>query len=122
MTPEGRVKKLVSSYLEDLAISLDTIGMELYSTMIVPVGYGKRNQLDYTLCLYGYFVAIETKAPGEWLTPLQRVTARNIIRSGGKVFIISGAEGLEAFKRWVDRVEYRYVTGWCDASGASPLP
>ena len=103
MTPEGRVKKLVSSYLEDLQIDLDKIGMELYCSMIVPVGYGKRNQLDYTLCLYGYFVAIETKAPGEWLTPLQRQTARNIIRSGGKVFIVSGEEGLNAFKRWTEK-------------------
>ena len=122
MTPEGRVKKLVSSYLEDLQNDLDKIGAELYTSMFVPVGYGKRNQLDYTLCLYGYFVAIETKAPGEWLTPLQRQTARNIIRSGGKVFIISGAEGLQAFKRWVGRVEHRYVTGECDRGRQGDLP
>ena len=104
MTPEGRVKKLVSSYLEDVKILLDKAGLDLYSTMFVPTGFGRRNQLDYTLCIYGRFVAIETKAPGEWLTPLQRQTCRSILRSGGKVFIISGAEGLEAFKRWMDRV------------------
>lgn len=103
MTPEGRVKKLVSSYLEDLKISLDSTGYDLYSTMFVPTGFGRRNQLDYTLCIYGRFVAIETKAPGEWLTPLQRQTCRSILRSGGKVFIISGADGLGAFKRWMDR-------------------
>ena len=122
MTPEGRVKKLVSSYLEDLENELDKIGAELYRVTFVPVGYGKRNQLDYTLCLYGHFVAIETKAPGEWLTPLQRQTARNIIRSGGKVFIISGAEGLAAFKRWVGKVEHRYVTGECDRGREGYLP
>lgn len=104
MTPEGRVKKLVSSYLEDIKNLLDTTDWDMYSTMFVPTGFGRRNQLDYTLCIYGRFVAIETKAPGEWLTPLQRQTCRNILRSGGKVFIISGAEGLEAFKRWMERI------------------
>ena len=100
MTPEGRVKKLVSIYLDDL-------GENCYKIMFVPVGYGKRNQLDYTLCLYGQFVAIETKAPGEWLTPLQRQTCRGILRAGGKVFIVSGPEGLAALKRWVERHAHR---------------
>jgi hypothetical protein len=80
--------------------------MELHVNMFVPHGYGKRNQLDYTTCIFGQFVAIETKAPGEWLTPLQRVTARNIVRSGGKVFIISGIEGLRSFMEWVERHDY----------------
>jgi hypothetical protein len=71
--------------------------------MFVPKGFGRRNVLDYTICLFGWFVAIETKAPNEWLTLLQRNTCRNILRSGGTVFIISNDEGLNAFKRWVDR-------------------
>ena len=100
MTPERRVKAMVDTCLEQLAQDLETIGMELHRCMHVPFGYGKKNALDYTLCIFGQFVAIETKPPGEWLTPLQRVTARNIIRSGGKVFIISGPEGLAAFTRW----------------------
>jgi hypothetical protein len=110
MTPKGRIKKLVTTYLDDFEKDLDKIGMELYKCMFVPVGYGKRNQLDFTLCIYGHFVSIETKAPGEWLTPLQRQTARSIIRSGGNVFIISGVEGLEAFKKWVSRIEHRFIT------------
>lgn len=85
--------------------------MDVYRNMFVPVGYGKRNSLDYMLCIYGYFVGIETKAPGEWLTPLQRQTSRTILRAGGKVFIISGVEGLDAFKRWVSKVEHEWVTG-----------
>jgi hypothetical protein len=103
MTPEARVKKLVSTYLEDL----DAAGICVYKTMFVPVGYGKRNQLDYTLCIYGHFVVVETKAPGEWLTPLQRQTCRSIYYAGGAVFIISGQEGLDAFKRWVERHAHR---------------
>ncbi len=109
MTPEGRVKKMVSSYLEDLAQNLEEhYGLELHVNMFVPFGYGKRNQLDFTMCIFGRFVVIETKAEGKWLTPLQRVTVRNILRSGGKVFIITGPEGLAAFRRWV---EYRAEFG-----------
>lgn len=106
MTPEGRVKKMVTSYLEDLARQMEPTGFELHVNMFVPTGYGKRSQLDYTMSIFGRFVAIETKAPGEWLTPLQRVTARNIIRSGGKVFIISGPDGLRSFWNWVERDEH----------------
>ena len=98
MTPEGKVKKLVSTYLNDL----DTADRYVYHTMFVPTGYGRRNTLDYTICLFGRYVAIETKAPGEDLTPTQRLTCRAIHLSGGKVFIISGIEGLNAFKRWVE--------------------
>ena len=100
MTPEARVKKKVSFYL-------DSLGENCYKIMFVPVGYGKRNQLDYTLCIAGHFVAIETKEPGKWLTPLQRQTARGMYYAGAKVFIISGPDGLAALKRWVDRHAYR---------------
>ena len=103
MTPEGRVKKIVTTYLDELSVRLTAYGQGLYVSMFVPTGYGKRNTLDYTICLCGKFVAIETKAPGEWLTALQREAARTIYRSGGTVFIVSGPEGLDAFKRWVDR-------------------
>ena len=105
MTPEARVKKLVSTYLN----GLDTSGRNVYHTMFVPVGYGKRNSLDYTICISGRYVGIETKAPGQDLTPTQRLACRDIYKAGGKVFIVSGAEGLDAFKRWVER-EHRHIT------------
>ena len=98
-TKEERVKKIVSSYLKEL----DENGVIVYAHMEVPTGYGKRNSLDYTLCIAGRFVAIETKGPGKWLTPLQRQTCRNILQAGGAVFIISGPDGLNAFKRWVGK-------------------
>ena len=109
MTPEGKVKKLVSSYLSDVKERLDTLGLELYTNKPVPTGYGKRNSLDFHLCLVGLFVAIETKAERERLTPLQRQTARSIIRSGGHVFIVSGEEGLNAFKRFVEKTLQDFV-------------
>ncbi len=104
MTPEGRVKKLITSYLEDLKERL-TCGDNpaMYYSMFVPTGYGRRNSLDYTICLWGHFIGIEAKAPGEDLTLNQRHTCRDLYWSGATVFIVSGSEGLEAFKRWVDR-------------------
>jgi len=106
MTPEGKVKKMVSTYLDELAAYLDTRGLELYQSMFVPSGYGKNNTLDFTLCLAGHYVGIETKPPGKWLTPIQRLTCRNLYYSGATVFIISGPAGLQAFKDWVKRNEH----------------
>lgn len=106
MTPEGRVKKMVTSYLEDLRDKMELRGDKLHWSMFVPTGYGKRNTLDYTICFCGEFIAIETKAPDEDLTPNQRLTCRDILGSGGKVFIISGVEGLRSFIEWVERHDY----------------
>lgn len=92
---EADVKKKVSAYLDSLGI---------YWRMPVPFGYGKSG-LDYEGCLCGWFFAIETKAPGFWLTPRQRHTAREIYLSGGAVFVISSAAGLDAFKRWVNKCQ-----------------
>lgn len=100
MTPEGRIKKMVNKYLSYLRNPLDDT--EIYVEMPVPTGYGKSG-LDYTICLWGHFVAIETKAPKEWLTPRQRETALKIYQAGGSVFVISSEEGLEAFKRFVEK-------------------
>src|SRR5262245_61690935 len=94
MTPEGRVKKMISSYLDDLVDMLDAAGRAMYYSMFVPTGYGKSNTLDYTICLGGHHIVIEAKAPGEWLTARERLTARTLYYSGATVFIISSPEGL----------------------------
>lgn len=103
MTPEGRIKSLIKKYLFTLH-SLHS-PVDLYYEMPVPTGFGKSG-LDFTCCINGRFVAIEAKAPHEWLTPRQRKTSLNILRAGGKVFVISGPEGLDALKRWVVSVAY----------------
>lgn len=100
MTPEGKVKSLINRYLSTLRTPLS--GVECYVEMPVPTGFGKSG-LDYTICLWGHFVSIEAKAPGEWLTPRQRDTALAIHEAGGAVFVISGPEGLQAFADWVER-------------------
>ena len=100
MTPEGRVKATINKYLSTLRAPFS--GVEIYVEMPVPTGYGKSG-LDYTLCLWGHFVAIECKAPGEWLTPRQRTRALEILGAGGTVFVISSPEGLQSFADWVTR-------------------
>jgi hypothetical protein len=96
---ERDVKRDVSRFLNQLKIADGSV----YFEMPVPTGWGKSG-LDYTICYCGFFVSIETKAPGEWLTPRQRDTAIAILKAGGKVFIISAVEGLDAFKRWAAQV------------------
>ena len=100
MTPEGRIKARINRYLATLHDPLN--GLEIYVEMPVPTGFGKSG-LDYTMCIFGRFVCIEAKAPGEWLTPRQRLRALSILNSGGHVFIISGDAGLAAFAKWVER-------------------
>lgn len=109
MTPEGKVKKIITVYLTWLAEYLDKHGKSLHYSMFVPTGYGRNNTLDFTICLAGHFIAIEAKAPGEWLTSQQRITCRDILRSGGTVFIISGPEGMDSFARWVERNADRFL-------------
>lgn len=121
MTPEGRVKKAINAYLNTLKQELETHGMEMYISMFVPTGYGKNNSLDYHLCIAGHFVAIEAKAPGEWLTNNQRQTARNLYRSGATVFVISGPEGLASFQNWVKRNADWFIEDRGDARGEGPL-
>lgn len=93
---ERDVKKRVSRLLS-LAMEHDP----LYVWMPVVTGFGKRS-LDYICCVRGQFVAIETKATGEWLRPDQRQRARDILKSGAKVFIISGSDGYGALERYLE--------------------
>lgn len=97
---ERVTKRMVSGYLTSLCIP--NSGVRCYFRMPVPSGYG-RSGLDYEGCIEGFFFAIEAKSPDDDadMTPLQRETAVAILRGGGKVFVISRPEGLDAFKRWV---------------------
>jgi len=80
MTPEGRVKKMVKK-------ALDTLGGDCWRFMPVQTGFGSP-ALDFLLSIRGRFVAIETKAPGKKLTPLQEGTKAAIEKAGGIVLIV----------------------------------
>lgn len=87
MTPEGRVKKMVKK-------ALDTLGADCWRFMPVQTGFGSP-ALDYLLSIRGRFVAIETKAPGKGLTPLQEGTKAAIEAAGGIVFVVWDETSLE---------------------------
>ena len=72
-TPEGEVKRGITKVLQSHGV---------YYFMPVQHGYGKRG-LDYFVCAYGCFVAIEAKAPGEDATKIQKIIAEEIVAAGG---------------------------------------
>jgi hypothetical protein len=84
MTPEGKVKKAVKA-------TLDLFGEHHYREMPVPGGFGKSG-LDFTICFFGKFIAIETKAPGQVPTPRQEQRIKEIKSAGGVVFVIDTVE------------------------------
>ncbi len=77
MTPEGRVKGMVKKALTHL-------GPDVWRFMPVQTGFGAP-ALDFLCAIRGRFVAIETKAPGKRLTPLQQTTKAAIEAAGGIV-------------------------------------
>lgn len=83
-TPEskvkGRVKKVIEKY-----------GSRIDSFWPVPYGIGE-SHLDCILCVNGYFVAIETKAPGGKPTPRQRFRIGTVERAGGIALVIDGTD------------------------------
>lgn len=100
MTPEGKVKKLVRQ-------ALAVYGPALYSYWPVPTGYGKRT-LD-VLCIFrGVGFAVETKAPGEKLTPKQEETAAEIQAAGGAVFVVHDPAEVGALVGYLQGIEIRY--------------
>ena len=92
-TPESKVKAKVSKLLQE------TEGV--YYFMPVQGGYGA-STLDYLGSHRGRFFAIETKAPGKLPTGRQDTIIDNIMRAGGKVFVISGDTG--PLERWLAEV------------------
>ena len=85
-TPEGKVKAQLVKALSALP--------RKYRFAPVQTGMGA-STLDYLYCIDGHFVAIETKAPGKWLTPRQTVVAADIRSAGGWVFVVDGPESIK---------------------------
>jgi penicillin-binding protein-related factor A (putative recombinase) len=69
--------------------------------MPVPYGYGQ-STLDYLICMRGYFLAIEAKAPGKKPTDRQKMIMEKIRSSGGVVFVIDGDEGLAQLEEFLE--------------------
>jgi hypothetical protein len=86
MTPEGKVKAMVKRRLDALP--------KLYRFMPVQNGMGKPG-LDFFLCAGGWFIAIETTAPGGKLTPRQETTKAEIEAADGLVFVVDDVASLD---------------------------
>lgn len=92
MTPEGRIKKVVTALLKSRS--------DVYYFMPVPSGYGE-STLDYIVCCRGRFCAVETKAPGKKPTNRQMQIMAAIERAGGQVFVIDSPE-VGALAAWLE--------------------
>ena len=71
----------------------------------VPSRFGGRF-IDHIGCAYGYYYGVETKRPGKDATSAQRNRLIDISKAGGAAFVISGNEGIDCFRNWLD---------WCRA-------
>lgn len=83
-TPEGKVKERVKKLLKRFNI---------YWHMPVQNGMGSPS-LDFICCVRGYYLAIETKAPGNKPTPRQVLTIKEIEAAGGFVFVVATDDDL----------------------------
>ena len=82
MTPEGRVKKLITKILKFY---------DAYYFMPVQAGYGTMG-LDYHCCSEGRALFIEAKSETGKLSPRQIRLIQRIRASGGVVFVIFGTD------------------------------
>ncbi len=77
MTPEGKVKKQIKAYLDELGC---------YHRWPVPTGFGKSG-LDCYGCYKGRFFEVEIKRAGVFEpTPRQRMTIREVHAALGVAF------------------------------------
>jgi hypothetical protein len=83
MTPEGKVKAAVKKELD--------VYPDHYREMPVPSGFGKSG-LDFTVCFFGLFLAIETKAGGKEPTGRQQIRMEEITRAGGIAVAVRSVE------------------------------
>lgn len=89
MTPEGKVKKLIKTYLSSVGA---------YLHMPVQNGMGQPS-LDFIGCYRGFFFAIEAKAPGKGPSKRQELTIAKMAEAGATVFVIDG--DLSDLQQWV---------------------
>jgi hypothetical protein len=100
MTPEGRIKVIVTRGLKDIQARHPG---KLWVRMPVTRGMG-RPWLDYHLCASGRTVAIETKrSPEHDLTPQQKATQRELEAAGAKVFRVDNEVTAEFTLRWIEQ-------------------
>lgn len=89
-TPENIVKQKVKKVIDKFKSKVDGFWP-------VPSGYGE-SHLDWVGCVNGWFVSIETKAPGKRPTPRQVKRIADVQRAGGLAFVIDGTEDTTTYE------------------------
>lgn len=85
--------------------ALEKLGADCWRFCPVQTGFGSP-ALDYLLSIRGRFVAIETKAPGKRLTPLQEGTKAAIEAAGGIVLVVWDETSLELAMKIIFALEF----------------
>ncbi len=93
MTPEGVVKNKVDKVLR-------AAGAYYHKPVINGMG---KPTLDYVGCHRGMFFAIETKAGNKQMTERQKITAAEMSKAGGVVFLINESTGMKELEEWLNR-------------------
>lgn len=87
MTPEGRVKAAVKTFLK---------AKGAWYCMPIGTGYGNSGVPDFLVCWRGRFIAIETKAPGKRgnTTVMQDKQIMGIHQAGGSAVVVDDVNQL----------------------------
>lgn len=99
MTPEGKVKQKIKDVLKKYPD-------DVYWYMPVPSGYGART-VDFIGCAWGWFFAIEAKAPKGRATALQEATLDRIREAGGVTFLIYDEVGIQELDAWLEVLSWK---------------
>ena len=93
MTPEAKVKKVVSKQLKELQEQF-----KLYYFYPATGGYGRSGVPDIVGCYKGMFFGIECKAGKNTPTALQEKNLRDIEKAGG-IQVVINEENMDNVKR-----------------------
>lgn len=107
VTPEGKIKKLVRKVLDEFSETVtvdDFVVKTLKQYWPVPSGFGT-SDIDCIVCYYGFYISIETKAPGKKPTPRQNLTLAETKAAGGAAFVIDSVEGVAALRDRLQRIK-----------------
>ena len=88
-TPESKVKNEVKKQLEKHKGYVNGFWP-------VPYGYGE-SHLDWVGCAYGFFVAIEVKAPGKKPTPRQKHRIEGVKVACGIALVVDGTDATTTY-------------------------
>lgn len=117
MTPEGAVKKAVTTLL--IAVGCIPAGKageasdrnDGWYYMPVSNGMGVHGIPDIIGHYKGQFFSVETKVENKNPTPLQQLQLNAITASGGKAFVVRGVNDLKELRCWLYYTTTQEVLG-----------